>query len=47
MLEIPDGCFAMKFHLGNMQVQASEWYSKDIDRFMFYPLEYIIIFEKE
>ena len=47
VLEIPDGCFAMKFHLGNMQVQASEWYSKDIDRFMFYPLEYILIFEKE
>jgi hypothetical protein len=46
-LTVPDGCFALKFHLGNMQVQAGEWYGKDIDRFMFCPLEYIIIFEKE
>jgi hypothetical protein len=47
LLTVPDGCFALKFHLGNMQKQAGEWYGKDIDRFLICPLEYIIIFEKE
>ena len=47
LLTVPDGCFALKFHLGNMQVKAGEWYGKDIDRFMMCPLEYIVIFEKE
>ena len=46
VLTVPDGCFALVFHLGNMKIEKTEWYGKDIDRFMFVPLEYIIIFEK-
>lgn len=45
VLTVPDGCFALMFHLGNMKPMTS-WYGKDIDRFMFCPLEYIIIFER-
>ena len=44
-LLVPDGCFALMFHLGNMK-GSTTWYGKDIDRFMFCPLEYIIIFER-
>ena len=44
-ITIPDGCFALQFHLGNMKPMTS-WNEKDIDRFMFCPLEYIIIFER-
>ena len=46
--EVPAGCFALDFHLkdspGNLP--DSQFLYKDIDRFMFSPLEYIIMFEK-
>ena len=45
-LTIPDGCFALQFHLGNMKPYSTTWGTKDIDRFMFCPLEYVIIFER-
>lgn len=51
-LTIPDNCFALMFHLGNMKpvITNSDWLNngspRDIDRFMFSPLEYIIIFER-
>ena len=45
-LTIPDDCFALMFHIGNLKPQTS-WNEKDIDRFLFCPLEYIIIFEKK
>ena len=45
-LTVPDNCFALMFHIGNHMPQTS-WNEKDIDRFIFCPLEYIIIFEKK
>ena len=46
--EVPAGCFALDFHLkdspGSLPDDQFKW--KDIDRFMFSPMEYIIIFEK-
>lgn len=51
-LTIPDGCFALMFHLGNMKpvINNDKWLNsgspRDIDRFFFSPLEYIIIFER-
>ena len=42
---VPDNCFALMFHIGNHKPQT-KWNSKDIDRFLLCPLEYIIIFEK-
>ena len=44
-LTVPDNCFALMFHIGNHKPQTA-WNEKDIDRFIFCPLEYIIIFEK-
>ena len=44
-LTVPDNCFALMFHIGNHKPQTA-WNAKDIDRFIFCPLEYIIIFEK-
>ena len=44
---VPANCFALAFHLMD-PVPANEAYLfKDIDRFMFAPLEYVIIFEKQ
>ena len=47
--EVPADCFALDFHLndspGHLPDDQFKW--KDIDRFMFSPLEYIIIFEKD
>jgi hypothetical protein len=46
--EIPADCFALDFHLmDNPVLPATEFRYKDIDRFMFAPIEYIIIFEKQ
>ena len=51
-LDIPEGCFALKFHLGNLKPltkpssNTMNWDTKDIDRFLFCPLEYFIIFKK-
>lgn len=45
-LTVPDNCFALMFHIGNHKPLTS-WNEKDIDRFIFCPLEYIIIFEKK
>jgi hypothetical protein len=46
--EIPAGCFALDFHLmDNPVLPATDFRYKDIDRFMFAPIEYIIIFEKQ
>ena len=46
-LEIPNGCIALMFHIGNLKPYNSTWAYKDIDRFIFSPLEYIIVFEKK
>ena len=47
-LEIPAGCFALDFHLkDNPVLPATSFRYKDIDRFMFAPIEYFIIFEKQ
>ena len=44
-LTIPDGCFALDFHIMDpIDATADRWYDKD--RFINAPLEYIIIFEK-
>lgn len=51
-LVVPEDCFAFMFHLGNMKpvITNSDWLNngspRDIDRFMFSPLEYVIIFER-
>ena len=45
-LTIPDECFALMFHIGNLKPQTS-WNTKDIDRFLFCPLEYILVFKKK
>ena len=45
-LEVPEGCFALWFHLMDPVPLNSTFKERDIDRFMFAPLEYIIIFEK-
>ena len=47
-LKIEDGNFGLMFHLHNMMPAYTEatWLWKDIDRFMFCPLEYVIIFER-
>ena len=44
-LTIPAGCFALDFHLMD-PIPETSFPTKDIDRFMFSPLEYIIMFEK-
>ena len=46
--EIPAGCFALDFHLQDPPIHLTDnqFLYKDIDRFLFAPLEYIIIFEK-
>lgn len=44
--EIPVGCFALDFHLMDNPVPLTDYHYEDIDRFMFAPIEYIIIFEK-
>lgn len=47
-LEVPADCFALDFHLkDNPVLPATSFRYKDIDRFMFAPIEYIIIFEKK
>ncbi len=45
-LDIPTGCFGLQFHLNDYPVPKTDYQYKDIDRFLFAPLEYIIIFEK-
>ena len=55
-LTIPEGCFALMFHIGNMKPSIKDnnpdWFNsesgspRDIDRFLFSPLEYVIIFER-
>ena len=45
-LEVPEGCFALCFHLMDPVPLNASFKEKDIDRFMFAPLEYVIIFEK-
>ena len=49
VLTIPDNCFALMFHIGNMKPYnpTQAWRYQDIDCFIFAPLEYIIIFEKK
>ena len=46
-LTVPDNCFALKFHIGNLKPYNSTWHDQDIDRFIFSPLEYFIVFEKK
>lgn len=46
-LEIPAGCFAFAFHLMDPVPLNEAYQYKDIDRFMFAPLEYVIMFEKQ
>ena len=45
-LVIPTDCFGLQFHLNDYPVEKTAYQYKDIDRFLFAPLEYIIIFEK-
>ena len=45
-LVIPNSCFALQFHLQDSPVPVTSYQYKDIDRFLFAPLEYYIIFEK-
>ena len=43
--EVPDGCFAFAFHLMDpIDATSSRW--TDVDRFVYAPLEYVIMFEK-
>ena len=43
--EVPSGCFAFAFHLGDpIEGTSQRW--TDVDRFVNAPLEYIIMFEK-
>ena len=44
---IPTGCFALDFHLMDNPVPKTDAQYSDIDRFVYAPIEYIIIFEKE
>ena len=44
-LEVPDGCFALDFHLMDPIPGTSDRWT-DVDRFINAPLEYVIIFEK-
>ena len=44
-LDVPAGCFALCFHLMD-PIPLTGFKDRDIDRFMFAPLEYVIIFEK-
>lgn len=44
-LDVPAGCFALWFHLMD-PIPPTSFRDRDIDRFMFAPLEYVIIFEK-
>ena len=43
---IPAGCFALDFHLMDNPVPKTDAQYSDIDRFVYAPIEYIIIFEK-
>lgn len=45
-LTVPEGCFALAFHLMDPIAATAERYS-DVDRFVNAPLDYVIIFEKE
>ncbi|MBQ3917005.1 MAG: hypothetical protein II693_02580, partial [Bacteroidales bacterium] len=45
-LTVPDGCFALAFHLMD-PIPATADHYKDVDRFVNAPLEYVIIFEKQ
>lgn len=43
VLTVPDGCFALSFHnMDPIAATSSRW--TDIDRFVYAPLEYVIIF---
>ena len=44
---VPANCFALAFHLMDPVPVNETYHYKDIDRFMFAPLEYVIIFEKQ
>ena len=46
-LTVPANCFALMFHIGNLKPYNSTWHDQDIDRFIFSPLEYIIVFKKK
>ena len=43
--EVPDGCFALAFHLMDPIAATSQRWT-DVDRFVNAPLEYVIMFEK-
>ena len=46
IVTVPDGCFALSFHLGEpISATADRW--TDVDRFINAPLEYVIIFERK
>ena len=42
--EVPDGCFALAFHLMDPIAATSQRWT-DVDRFVNAPLEYVIMFE--
>ena len=46
IVTVPDGCFALSFHLGEpIAATGDRW--TDVDRFINAPLEYVIIFERK
>ena len=46
IVTVPDGCFALAFHLGEpIAATAERW--TDVDRFINAPLEYVMIFERK
>lgn len=46
IVSVPDGCFALAFHLGEpIAATAERW--TDVDRFVNAPLEYVMIFERK
>ena len=46
-LEVPAGCFALDFHLQDASIPKTSFQYRDIDRLVFAPIEYVIIFAKE
>ncbi|MBR3562676.1 MAG: hypothetical protein IKN93_02500 [Bacteroidales bacterium] len=47
-LVIPSGCFALSFHLMDSKETVDQYnLYEDVDRFVYAPLDYVIIFEKQ
>lgn len=47
-LEVPSGCFALAFHLMDSKETVDQYnLYEDVDRFVYNPVDYVIIFEKQ